>query len=429
MALLRLDAMVVINVHSFKVHLAWLLPENPEEKKWEITEWNHVKHIDIPCASFISSLENDIARQHKIKKAGKGEEQAILVHVGPESAKEAERSLSELASLAETAGVDVLDTTTQRISRLHPAHLLGKGKLKNLLIRSLYLGATMIIFDRELSPVQANNIARMMELKILDRTQLILDIFAKRARTRSGKMQVELAQLKYMLPRLTGRGTAMSRLMGGIGGKGPGETKLEVDRRRINARIASLEKSIKILSKERKERRKKRQRGCLPIVSIIGYTNAGKSTLLNRLTGSSVTAENMLFATLDPTTRRYCCGEGVQILLSDTVGFIKFMPSEIKTAFRATLEELDEADIFIHVIDVSSPYMKDEKETVEEILSEMGLLSKPRIIVYNKADVLSNDTFNEGLLPDDGFIVSVKTGYGLDMLKEEITKKAVLYSK
>lgn len=421
MALLRLDAMAVIDIHTKTVHLAHLLSENPENRQWEISQWRHVRDIDLDFESFITSIEADIRKQHRIKGKRKGEEQAILVHVGPEPQEDAARNLEELASLAKTAGIDVIGTISQRRAKLNPAHLMGKGKLRDVLIKSLYFGATMIIFDCELSPVQANNIAKMMELKVLDRTQLILDIFASRAMTRSGKLQVELAQLKYMLPRLTGRGTAMSRLMGGIGGKGPGETKLEVDRRRINTRIASLERSIKAISKERRERRKRRHKGCLPVVSIIGYTNAGKSTLLNRLTGSSVTAEDKLFATLDPTTRQYCCGEGVQILLSDTVGFIKFMPDEIRTAFRATLEELEEADMFIHVIDVSSPHMKEEKAAVEAILAEMDLLSRPRLIVYNKYDRIEAEGRR---LPDDGLPVSIKTGYGLNELKAEITEKA-----
>ncbi len=421
MALLRLDAMAVIDAGNMSVHMAHLLPENPENRQWDVYEWRHVRDVDIDFETFVTSLEGEIRKQRRARGARRGEEQAILVHVGPESREEAEKNLEELARLAATAGVDVIDTATQRTVRPNPASLMGKGKLKDLLIRSLYLGATMIIFNCELSPVQANNIAKMMELKVLDRTQLILDIFAARARTRSGRLQVELAQLRYMLPRLTGRGIAMSRLMGGIGGKGPGETKLEVDRRRINKRIAALEKSIRAISKERREQRKRRHKGCLPVASIIGYTNAGKSTLLNRLTGSSVTAEDKLFATLDPTTRQYCCGEGVQILLSDTVGFIRFMPEEIRTAFRATLEELEEADIFIHVIDISSPHMKEEKRAVEDILAEMDLLDRPRLVVYNKYDRLGERACK---LPDDGFVVSIKTGHGLAGLKAAITEKA-----
>lgn len=427
MALLRLDAMAVINANDLSFHIAHLLPENPENRQWEIISWRRASEIDYNFEAFITSLESNIARQQRLKGVRSGEEQAILVHVGLERPEEAEKSLEELKSLSKTAGLDVLESVSQRVSRLNPAHLLGKGKLKDILVRSLYLGATIIIFDRELSPVQANNIAKMMELKVLDRTQLILDIFAKRAMTRSGKMQVELAQLKYMLPRLTGKGVAMSRLMGGIGGKGPGETKLEVDRRRINTRIAALEKSIRALSKDRRERRKRRHKGCLPIVSIIGYTNAGKSTLLNRLTGSSVMAEDKLFATLDPTTRQFCCGEGVQILLSDTVGFIKFMPAEIKTAFRATLEELEEADVFIHVVDISSPYAREEKQAVEDILAEMDLLTKPRLIVYNKVDRLT-DRENRPGFSEDGLLVSIKTGEGIDELKTEITKRAIISS-
>ena len=391
MALLRLDAMVAVEVSDGlpgQVHIAHLLPPNPAGERWHIESFRHASQVDIPFERFILDLEQEIEQKSGARKTGLAAERAMLVHAGPAPADEAERSLSELRELARSAGVEVVETIRQRVMRYNPGHLMGKGKLRDILMQGLYLGASMIIFDQELSPVQVNNIARMVDLKVIDRTQLILDIFARRARSRGGKLQVELAQLRYLLPRLVGRGTAMSRLMGGIGGRGPGETKLEVDRRRVKQRIGSLERELKGLQKGRRERRKKRGRAGLPVVSIIGYTNAGKSTLLNRLTGSDVMAENRLFATLDPTTRRIRLESGHQVLLADTVGFIRNMPADIKTAFRSTLEELEDASLFLHVVDAVSPYRREEINAVEDILEEMELAHIPRIVLFNKADLM-----------------------------------------
>ncbi len=391
MALLRLDAMVAIEVNHqglpATVHVAHLLPPGPRNEKWHIDSFRHASEIDIPFESFILELEQEIEQKSRSASTRNAEERAILVHASPAPADEAERSLAELAELSRSAGIEVAEVVRQRISRYNPGHLMGKGKLRDILMQGLYLGASMIIFDQELSPVQVNNIARMVDLKVIDRTQLILDIFARRARSRGGRIQVELAQLRYLLPRLVGRGTAMSRLMGGIGGRGPGETKLEVDRRRVKQRIGSLERELKGLQKGRRERRKKRGRAQIPVVSIIGYTNAGKSTLLNRLTGSDVLAEDRLFATLDPTTRKIRLPGGTQVLFADTVGFIRNMPADIKTAFKSTLEELEDASLFLHVVDASSPYRREETRAVEEILEEMGLSEVPRIVLFNKIDI------------------------------------------
>ena len=425
MALLRLDAMVAIETGEDglpgTIHLAYLLPRSPSGERWRIEQYAHVSQLDLPFEDFIIELEQEIEQKSGIRDTGHALERAILVHAGPAPADDAERSLAELRELAVSAGVDVVETIRQRVMRYNPGHLLGKGKLRDILMQGLYLGATMIIFDQELSPVQVNNIARMVDLKVIDRTQLILDIFARRARSRGGKLQVELAQLRYLLPRLVGRGTAMSRLMGGIGGRGPGETKLEVDRRRVKQRIGALERELKGLRKGRRERRKKRGRSGLPVVSIIGYTNAGKSTLLNRLTGSDVLAENRLFATLDPTTRRIRLVDGQQVLLADTVGFIRHMPSDIKTAFRSTLEELEDASLFLHVVDAASPYRREETRAVQAILEDMGLAEIPRIIVFNKMDLpgaAPGGTAVRGLPTVE---ISAASGKGLPELKAMVS--------
>ncbi len=421
LALLRLDAMLVIHCQEAlpkTLHLAYLLPPGPDNRKWHIEAHAHARDLPEKFDLFIRELEQEIERQCRLKAIDGAEERAILVHAGPEDETQARRSLNELQRLAETANVQVMDKVFQRIPRYNPAHLIGKGKLKQILISGLYLGVSMVIFDQELSPRQANNIARMMDLKIIDRTQLILHIFAKHARTRGGKIQVELAQLRYTMPRLVGRGTAMSRLMGGIGGKGPGETKLEVDRRRIKQRISSLEKALKNLGKQRAERKKKRYRNKVPVISIIGYTNAGKSTLLNRLTGSNVLVKDKLFATLDPSTRSLFLN-GRNVLLSDTVGFITNMPPDIRTAFKATLEELEDSSMFLHVVDASSRFIREEMTATLDLLTDMGLAEIPVITILNKADLL-DDSDRRRIARIKGLEVSAKTGQGIEKLIEII---------
>ncbi len=421
LALLRLDAMVALEVVDSlpgPVHVAHLLPPNPDGKQWELLEYRHPNLVNIPFHDFILELEAEIQRaQGGLELAGV-EERAILVHASKLPRAEAERSLNELAELAKSSNVQVLEKIYQRVSRYSPAFLLGTGKLREILMQGLYLGATMVIFDQDLSPVQVNNIAQIVDLKVIDRTQLILDIFARRAQSKEGKIQVELAQLRYLLPRLVGKGVAMSRLTGGIGGRGPGETKLEVDRRRVKQKISSLERELKALSKGRRERRKKRRKAVMPVVSIIGYTNAGKSTLLNRLTGSKILAEDRLFATLDPTTRILVLPEGKKVLLSDTVGFIRHMPRDIKVAFRATLEELEDASLFLHVVDATSAYKREEMEAVEKILQEMDLQHIPCLVVFNKMDMFPGDTGLPKVHPQ--VQVSALTGRGLDELMKMI---------
>jgi GTP-binding protein HflX len=260
--------------------------------------------------------------------------------------------------------------------------------LREIVIRALQQHATLLVFDQDLSPNQVRSISEITEMKVIDRTQLILDIFAGRAQSRDGKVQVELAQLKYILPRLTGKGTALSRLMGGIGGRGPGETKLEIDRRRTRDRIRRLEKELDSLGRGRLQRRQKRVRAGLPIVSIIGYTNAGKSTLLNALTQSEVFTENLLFATLDTATRRLRFPLDREVIITDTVGFIRELPASLMGAFKATLEELEDADLLLHLVDLSNPRFEEQINSVEKILADLDLARRPRLLVFNKVDQL-----------------------------------------
>ena len=303
--------------------------------------------------------------------------------------------MAELRELARTARVEVIDEFIQRPRSLNPRFLMGEGKMRDVVIQALQHGASMLIFDQELTPAQIRSISAMTELKVIDRSQLILDIFARRAKSLDGKVQVELAQLKYLLPRLTGRGVQMSRLMGGIGGRGPGETKLETDRRRIRDRIASLERELKELSRGRSQRRQQRIKAGVPIVSIVGYTNAGKSTLLNALTKSDVFTEDLLFATLDTSTRRLRFPREREVIITDTVGFIRSLPKSLMGAFKATLEELQDADLLLHVVDASNPRFEDQIAQVRAILAELELGDKQELLVFNKADLL-DETEKEG---------------------------------
>ncbi len=318
---------------------------------------------------------------------GDTRERAILISVSHESRQDTEDSLDELTELARTADVVVLERVVQRPRQLHPKYLMGEGKLKEVIIRALQQRATLLIFDQELSPGQVRAISEMVEMKVIDRSQLILDIFARRAHTRDGKVQVELAQLKYILPRLSGKGMALSRLTGGIGGRGPGETKLEIDRRRVRDRIRRLEKELDEMALGRRQRRQKRIRAGVPIVSIVGYTNAGKSTLLNALTQSEVFTENLLFATLDTSTRRLRFPLEREVIITDTVGFIRKLPKSLLGAFKATLEELSDADLLLHVVDLSNPRFGEQITAVERILQDLELDRIPRLLVFNKIDL------------------------------------------
>jgi GTP-binding protein HflX len=317
-------------------------------------------------------------------------------------------SLEELEDLAISSGIDVAEKILQLRRKVDSRFLMGPGKLQELIILALQKGVTLIIFDQELNPSQIRSITDQIDLKIIDRTQLILDIFAQRAQTKEGKLQVELAQLKYLLPRLIVKNTAMSRLTGGIGGRGPGETKLEINRRRVRDRIKRLENDLLSVRKQRKQQKSKRYKKGLPVISIIGYTNAGKSTLLNTLTKSHVRVENRLFATLDPSSRRLKFPKDIEVIITDTVGFIKNLPKDLMVAFRATLEELESADLLLHIIDISNPRFKDQIKSVEKILLDLNLDDIPLIRVLNKKDLLDKATTEKLSRNFDAIAISAK---------------------
>jgi GTP-binding protein HflX len=348
--------------------------------------------LDVDFLALINSLEEEIARSRRTTRRAEVRDRAILVGVPTGSMMEAEESMAELRELATSAGIVVHNEIIQRRNAIDPRTVLGRGKLEELIVRALRLGADLIVFDRELSPAQVRSISEATDLKVIDRAQLILDIFAQRAQTRDGKIQVELAQLKYLLPRLVaGHDSAFSRLAGGIGGRGPGETKLETDRRRVRDRINRLEKAIETQRQRRQERRKERTRRELPIISIVGYTNAGKSTMLNTLTASEVHAEQRMFATLDPTSRRLRLPREQEVIINDTVGFIRDLPPDLLAAFRATLEEIDDSDLLIHLVDAANPRWQQQLESVERILNELGHAQIPRLVVFNKADLVETE--------------------------------------
>ena len=398
LALLRLDLMSIVQVEKGSglpgmVYSAHLLPtttdvHDVDETPYEFLEPNIPSQLDTDFASLITSLESEMSRARSSARAQNVDgDRAILVGVTTGGVDEAAESMAELEELATGAGVGVVDTIIQRRPQIDPKTVLGRGKLDELLIRSMRLGADVIVFDTELSPAQVRVLSEATDLKVIDRPQLIMDIFAQRAQSREGKLQVELAQLKYLLPRLVmGQNSAFSRLAGGIGGRGPGETKLETDRRRVRDRIAALERQVDDLGRQRNERRKTRTGRHLPIISLVGYTNAGKSTLLNTLTRSAVVAEKKMFATLDPTSRRLRLPYDQDVIINDTVGFIRDLPDALVAAFRATLEEITDSDLLVHVVDSSNPQAEQQIASVTKILSSLDLNRIPQIIALNKSD-------------------------------------------
>lgn len=387
--LLRFDILAVLtNEKGFPedIHTVYLLPYG-KEKQFEVLS-SKFNSFRLNFKEFISNLEAEMDRARVIDTMD-NRERALLISVSNAPKYILEEHMEELEQLAESTDLIVIDKIVQRVKEINPKYLMGEGKLRELIIKAMDMGVTLLVFDQNLTPSQIRAITDMTEVKVIDRSQLILDIFAKRAHSRDGKVQVELAQLRYMLPRLTGKGTAMSRLAGGIGGRGPGETKLEVDRRRINERIHHLEVELKKLNLARQQRKKRRKELSIPIVSIIGYTNAGKSTLLNALTKSSVFVEDKMFATLDTSSRRLKFPEERELIITDTVGFIRDLPDDLVSAFKATLEELEDASLLIHLVDISNPYFENHIDAVNRILKELGLDTKPVILVFNKADKLT----------------------------------------
>lgn len=413
LALLRLDMMAVVtctpNGFPQKVYAAHILPQGTGRMPYQLMPPLNPGNLDIDCIARIQALEDELARVSSGHLANAGKEQALLVSVSVGSRDQSDQSLTELRKLSASSGISVVGTVVQQRHATDARLLIGPGKLQELAILALQKAATLIVFDQELNPSQIRSITDQIEAKVIDRTQLILDIFAQRAQTREGKLQVELAQLKYMLPRLVVKNTAMSRLTGGIGGRGPGETKLEINRRRARSRIAQLEDTLALVRKQRKQRRAKRHKKELPVISIIGYTNAGKSTLLNTLTKSSVLAESRLFATLDPSSRRLRFPRDFEVIITDTVGFIKDLPKDLMVAFRATLEELENADLLLHVIDISNPQFEEQIKSVEKILAELNLQNTATLRVLNKMDRVSSETSARLSRQLDGTAISAQS--------------------
>ena len=384
--------------------------------------------LDCNPAALIASLEEEFARVRRARRVRAKDGRAILVHVcTPANAAQASVSLGELRELARTAGVEVADSVLQVRPHPDPRYMLGRGRLEETVLRALQLDADVLIFDRELSPAQAAAIATLTDMRVLDRTQLILDIFAQRATSVDGKLQVELAQTRYLLPRLGTRDDALSRLTGGIGGRGPGETKLEIGRRRARERITVLEARLRAVKKQREQRRARRGRQGVPVVAIVGYTNAGKSTLLNALTGAEALAENKLFATLDPTSRRLHL-DGKNVVLTDTVGFIRNLPKDLFAAFRATFEEASDADLLLQIVDVSDPACEDHLATTQELLVELGLCELPRLLVFNKLDAISSEEAHHIALRHGGLALSAHDAGGVRALRGHLAEALNLVS-
>ena len=420
---LRLDAIIVLTVNPDGDPVQWqeahLLPTPVAGQPYRVEQLRPWDQTSAHFAATAEALEEELARRSDDTREASDAPRALLVSVAAQPRIIQERNLDELAELARTAGLAVAGRMVQRVAQVNPKFILGKGKMAELEVLALEGRAGILVFDGELSPAQLHNLADITERKVLDRTQLILDIFAQHAVTRAGKLQVELAQLRYTQPRLTGKNRAMDRLMGGIGGRGPGETKLETDRRRSRERMARLRKELDQLRRQRAFTRSRRARRGIPMAALVGYTNAGKSTLLNNLTRSEVLAENKLFATLDPTTRRLRFPAEREIILADTVGFIRNLPKELMDAFRATLEELESADLLVHVADASHPDLLQQITSVETILEELELQHMPRILLLNKWDLL--DVPARAELADafpHAIPISARTGDGLKRLLE-----------
>ena len=425
MLFLRLDAVVALTVNPVGDPVQWqaahLLPSPSGGQPYHLDSPQPWDRTESQFVATAEALEEELARKAEDAREADDTPRAMLVSVSTQPRIIQERNLDELAELARTAGLTVAGRMVQRVAQINPRLIMGKGKVAELEVLALQGRAGMMIFDGELSPAQLHNLADITERKVIDRTQLILDIFAQHAVSRAGKLQVELAQLRYTQPRLVGKNRAMDRLMGGIGGRGPGETKLETDRRKIRERMARIRKELDQLRRQRSFTRARRSRQGIPLAALVGYTNAGKSTLLNTLTRSEVLAENKLFATLDPTTRRLRFPAEKEIILADTVGFIRNLPKELFDAFRATLEELEAADLLLHVADASHPDLLQQISAVETILAEMELDRMPRLMILNKWDQLEAPARAE--LADafpHALPISAKKGDGCKALLEEL---------
>lgn len=441
MAIQRLDAIALLTLTGagFKrkgggatgyirdSYLAHLVPH--PEVQWEVSLPLTLEELEAHnFLDLTEGLEEEFRRVFVAQQVDTDHERVIIAGLMTDNMTELAfaNGLEEVARLVETAGGDVLQTMTQKRDRPHPRTVMGAGKVEEVALAVQTLGANLIVCDRDLSPAQIRNLEAQVGVRVVDRTELILDIFAQRAKSGAGKLQVELAQLEYQLPRLTGRGQSMSRLGGGIGTRGPGETKLETERRAIQKRISRLQKEVDGLQAHRARMRQQRQHHAVPSVAIIGYTNAGKSTLLNRLTHSDVYAADQLFATLDPTTRRIEIAEDDTVavrslVLTDTVGFIQDLPPALMDAFRATLEEVTEADALIHVVDAAHPAWQEHIHSVMGLLSQMPIAPGPILLVFNKLDEASTDALE--LAKDEypqAVFISAANQLGLDTLRQKI---------
>jgi GTP-binding protein HflX len=421
--LLRLDAMVTIGVDDdglpTRAHTAALRPANSDGDGLELLDPLPPAQIDFDFQAWIHDLEEELSRTVATRKVGDGEH-AILVSVtAGRTADDLESHVAELGELARSAGVKIVDVVTQTRPRVDPKTVLGSGKLQDLMIRAFQRDVDLVIVDQDLTPTQARNLGARMELRVIDRTQLILDIFAQHATTRDGKLQVELAQLKYRLPRLAQRAdVSLSRLAGGIGGRGPGETKLEADRRRTRDRVTRLERELKKLGRQRENRRQRRGRRAVPVLSIVGYTNAGKSTLLRALTKTDVLVADKMFATLDPVSRRLRFPREREVIITDTVGFIRDLPPDLVTAFRATLEELADASLLLHVVDASAPDCDRHIDAVRGVLDKIGI-DAPSLLVFNQIDKLEHREGEALARRYGGVAVSALERTGLRRLLEQ----------
>ncbi|HWR67517.1 MAG TPA: GTPase HflX, partial [Desulfomonilia bacterium] len=410
LAKLRLDMVYAIEVledgSPGLAYGAHLLPAEEGGTLWKVLDPVPTYRIDIPFDAFIEALEGEITKRQTLLVPGAHADRAILVVVSSSGGDMLKDVIDEFQSLAKAAEVTVVDTVVQKRPKPDPRYVIGKGKVADIYLRALAKDANLLVFDHELTPSQARSIAEIADMRVIDRTQLILDIFARRARTREGKIQVELAQLRYNMSRLVGKNPSLSRLAGGIGTRGPGETKLEVDRRRAKERMERLERENSRISLKRRITRARRERQGLPVISIIGYTNTGKSTLLNALTRSSVLTADMPFATLDPSSKRLRFPKDIEVIITDTVGFIRDLPKDLRAAFMATLEELEDAHLLLEVIDLTDPHIDYRIQAVEEILKGLNLQDKPRLRVFNKADRVHGSTARSWAERHGGVIIS-----------------------
>lgn len=433
---LRLDAVMAVKLGKNRVSCSYahLSPQQSAANTAVLTEKvPDLGKLELDFGELMESVEGQLAELRPSSVQVSGRERAVVIGVYPKGFTRSSSSLNELLELARSAGVEVLDKIVQ-FRDLDPRTLIGKGKLEEVVLHCLRLEAGMLIFDTELKPAQWRTIINLTELKVIDRSMLILDIFAQRASSSEGRLQVELAQLKYNLPRLTEQDSGLSRLSGGIGGRGPGETKLEISRRRVRDKIAALERKIEQLRSQRELRRKQQRNSGVPVVSLIGYTNAGKSSLFNQITKATVLVENKLFATLDPARRRVVLtdrssddtaeqGGKIPLVLADTVGFIRDLPEELSTAFRATIEEIGESSLILHVLDASDPDCFDHKRAVEGVLEQLGYSNIPRILVFNKCDLLSPEQRASLLLSCSGLMLSSLRREGFEQLFEDIVRE------